>query len=280
MRFLHFILSHSIFIALCAVGFSYRTNVLLHLTLNKNILLFIFFSTICSYNFYWLLSKFHFENSKIKVAFLKKNISFFIIFFMAAVFTFYYFLQVQFILPYLIISAGLILLYALPLLPFKLSNYFKKFGFAKTILLAFSWAFITTLFPLSSNIISLNKSVSVLLLSSNFFYVLLLCILFDSRDAAIDKIHGLHSLATDVNNKSISNIIKIVLLLYLLSSFFLCKLLGNYYQLIANGFSAMLFLVVYYFSIKKQGFVFYYFLVDGLMLASAVVTYLLEYIKS
>ncbi len=279
MRFLHFILSHSIFIALCAVGFSYRSNIVLHLAPNKSLLLFIFFSTICSYNFYWLLSKFHFDNSSITVAFLKKNSSFIIIFFLASAFTFYYFLQVPFILPYLVISVLLILLYSSPLLPFKLSLYFQKFGFAKTILLAFSWAFITTLFPISANMIGLNKSVIALLFLSNFFYVLLLCILFDSRDAAIDKIHGLHSLATDVSNKSISIIVKMVLLLYLLSSFFLCKLLSNYFQLVANGFSATLFLLLYYFSNKKQGFVFYYFLVDGLMIASAFVTYIADVIK-
>ena len=73
MKWLHFILSHSIFIAVCAVALAFQTAQLLKLDINLFVYGFIFFATLCSYNFYWILSKLSFAPKKKNTATFKKR---------------------------------------------------------------------------------------------------------------------------------------------------------------------------------------------------------------
>ena len=105
MRFLHFILSHSIFIALCAMGLCYQTSLVLHTQNSLSLYGFIFFSTICSYNFYWLLSKFYFTKNGMNWGFIKEQLSFVVLFFTALVGTVYSVIKLPFIIPYVSLGA-------------------------------------------------------------------------------------------------------------------------------------------------------------------------------
>ena len=47
-----------------------------------------------------------------------------------------------------------------------------------------------------------------------------------------------------------------------------------WHQLVALQISTLALSVVYFYATKKQGYFFYYFIVDGLMLFSALATYI------
>ena len=74
MKWLHFILSHSIFIAVCAVALAFQTAQLRHFTNSVFVYGFIFFATLCSYNFYWILSRFSFAENVTITGLLKKEL--------------------------------------------------------------------------------------------------------------------------------------------------------------------------------------------------------------
>jgi len=143
----------------------------------------------------------------------------------------------------------------------------------KTVLLAFTWAIITTLVPLQVSIWSMGSLASLVFIS-RFLFMLLLCIIFDKRDEAVDKIRGLQSLATFFNP----------LLLHLLVAFIFIGYIGiNYFmrcygvkndQVIALSVIGLVTLIMYVASLQKKGYLFYYFGVDGLMFFSAVLTWL------
>jgi 4-hydroxybenzoate polyprenyltransferase len=276
MRFLHFILSHSIYIACCAVGLCFQTNVLLHNRHNENLYGFIFFSTLCSYNFYWLLSKFYFSDRKFNMLFISKQSTFFFIFLIAAFCTCYFVLQLALLIPYIIVGVFLTLLYSLPLWPFLFSKKLQHAGFIKTILLSLTWAYVTTFLPLidfcSNN--SLPTLFVILLFATRFFFMLLLCIIFDTRDISMDKINGLHSLATDVSKKKLRIILAAVYFLHILFGLIFCFYYANIAQGIAFIFLCIILWLVYAQSLKTKNYVFYYFVVDGLMLLSAMVTFI------
>ena len=141
MRFLRFILSHSIFIACCAAALCLQTNILLHISNNTDIFCFVFFSTLCSYNFYWLLSKFYFSERKFDTLFFKKNINFFLLFFIATAGTLFFLTNLKSGYIYVIGAVALTLLYSLPLWPFAFFKKLQKAGFLKTILLSFLFSF-------------------------------------------------------------------------------------------------------------------------------------------
>lgn len=276
MRFFHFILSHSIFIACCAVGLCFQTNTLLHLPHNQNLYGFIFFSTLCSYNFYWLLSKFYFSDRKFNVVFIKKQFTFFFIFIVAGICTIYYVLKLPWLLPFIALGLIFTLLYTLPLWPFSFTKKLQHAGFFKTVLLSLTWAYVTIFLPvLDVYDVNLTLKLYVLLLfASRFFFMLLLCIIFDTRDISIDKINGLHSLATDVSKMNLRIILAFVYILHILSALLFCFYFANIIQAVAFIFVGIVFWILYAQSLKNKSYVFYYFLVDGLMLLSAVVSYL------
>lgn len=273
MRWLQFILSHSIFISICAAALCYQTFQLLHLPPNNFIYGLVFFATLSSYNFYWLISKYHFSDSGSLFPFVLKHISNFTIFIFAGIGLLFCLYFLPAIIPVISVSVLLTLLYSLPLWPVKKFKLIRKAGFLKTVLLAFTWTFVTIMIPVQQVILFSNRSLGLLFIA-RFLFMLMLCVIFDSRDIKIDKIHSLRSLATDVSRKALQIIMAIVFVLYLAAGFLLRYYFDDHAQLIAFLITGLVTLLVYRLSQKKQGYLFYYFLVDGMMLFSAAATYL------
>ncbi len=271
MKWLRFFFSHSVFISICAAALCFQTHILLGVEIRPLVYVLVFSSTLSGYNLYWLISKFHFSRHGFS-PFLKRNISNILILLLGTVSTVYCLVQ----LPYLTIvfTAGVLLtiLYSLPLWPFRFAKKLHKLGFLKTLLLAFTWTYITVMIPVTGHNVSATSICSLFL--ARFFFMLMLCAIFDSRDIAIDKMNNLRSLATDVSRRDLQMIMIISFTLYMLAGFFLRYNNGSELQLWAFSLTGLLTFLIYRLSIIKRGYFFYYFLVDGLMLFSAVLTYL------
>jgi 4-hydroxybenzoate polyprenyltransferase len=271
MRLLFFILSHSIFIAICAVALCFQTALLLHINLTAWLYSFVFFSTLCSYNFYWLLSGFTFSEQPLKL-FLKAYHTNVIVFFIAAIGLLFSLPHISNLLPAIILSLVFTLLYTIPLLPFKALHFARKVGLLKTLLLAFTWAFVTVYIPYKQ--VPTSDTLTLLLLFNNrFLFMLILCIIFDARDTKVDKIRGLQSLTTLVTPVTIRYIMGAVFMAYIINGVVFRIYYNEPMQIIALLVTGIVAAVVYFFSLKKQGYFFYYFLVDGLMLFSAIAAY-------
>ncbi|MFT3680609.1 MAG: hypothetical protein QM791_10080 [Ferruginibacter sp.] len=269
-RLFRFIISHAIFIALCAASLVCQTALLLNFEVSIYLVIFIFFSTLCSYNFHWLLGSMATRRQLSTGLILKQQRSLpFFVLGLAGLILFY--------IPSGISSINLLyaflltFIYSIPLMPFKHLAFTRKAGFLKTLLLAFTWTFVTAYIPIQTagRIIA---SEELLLLLRRFLFMLMLCILFDNRDISTDKIKGLHSLATDLSPGMMRWLIYGVFALL----FILPVLLGEHgitvKQSLALQLVAVITLVTYFYSRKKQGYFFYYFWVDGLMLLSALLT--------
>ncbi len=273
MKLLNFILSHSIFVSFCAVALCFQTAILFHLKVEASLYCLVFFASLCGYNFYWVLSNFYFHQQKLSPAFLQKNKSFIIIFsigFLGLVISFNFLENITwFILPALMLT----LIYSLPVWPFSFAAKLQKIGFFKTTLLAFTWAYVTVVIPAHHFFITNVKQLAIML-AARFCFMLLLCIIFDMRDVAIDKLHGLHSLATDVDAKKLSFIIYCAFFFYFITGFIIRIYFFESAQIIAFAIVGVVLWLMYKLSLQKRGYIFYYFFVDGLMLFSALATYL------
>ena len=271
MRILHFILSHSIFVACCAVGLCLETFLLLHLQISCNTIAFVFFSTICSYNFYWLVSKYHFVNDKNN--FVRNNLTYLYLLVSGAIGALFFFLNHSLSLISVFISILLTLLYSMPLWPFEFTKKMQQIGFVKTILLAFTWAFVTVILPAESEmVISLP---TLILFSTRFLFMLMLCIIFDMRDVDIDKINGLQSLVSKMNLGKMKKVFFVILFFYLITSvlFFYTSL--SLTHVLQSVFMAIVLLAAFRKSLQPQNYIFYYFYIDGLMLVSLISNILL-----
>ena len=273
MKWLHFILSHSVFIAVCAVAMAFQTALLLHLNNSFYLYGFIFFATLCSYNFYWIISKAAFTQPNNLSLLLKKEITGLVILFLSSIGVIFCLIKQPLPIGFIFTSVLLTCLYALPLLPFRGLHFIRRAGVLKTVLLAFTWAYVTVFIPLQKTY-PLLTGADWFVFTRRFLFMLMLCIIFDNRDKAVDKIRGLHSLATDLKPAHLKIIIGFIFIILFGTNFLYSFYSITFHQSIALHISTLALLAVYFFSTKKQGYLFYYFFVDGMMLFSALATYI------
>ncbi len=271
MKWLHFILSHSIFIAICAAALSFQTTQLLHYKVSWEVYGFVFFATLCSYNFYWIISKYSLSGKRSFSSMFQQDRVATIILAVSAAGMGFCFMLSSLKLSYVLAALVFTIIYAIPLLPFKFLHFTRKAGVLKTIVLAFTWTYVTVFLPIDKSF-GLLSGPDIFIMSRRFLFMLMLCIIFDNRDKAVDKIRGLHSLATDLGSQQLLLLIAVIFVI-LFGTNFLCVTYGiSFAQSIALQTSTIALLIVYFFSTRKQGYLFYYFIVDGLMLFSALTT--------
>jgi 4-hydroxybenzoate polyprenyltransferase len=274
MGWLRFILSHSIFVALCAVALCYQTYTVLLIQPDALLYGFVFFATLCSYNFYWLAGKFHYRRQKSIVAFIKANTSYLIVFLLSSIAMLYIAIKLTYLFPWMLVAGMLTFIYSTPLWNENAKAIAAKTGFFKTVLLSLTWALVTVIFP-AQELLQTDKSILVILLFfARFFLMLMLCLIFDMRDIHLDKMHGLHSLATDVSRQWLQVIMVSAFCIYVIAGLLVRMNLADNKQLIAHLVTGLIVWIVYRRSTKKQGYLFYYFLVDGLMLIASLTTFI------
>lgn len=273
MKWLHFILSHSIFIAVCAVAFTFQTAMLLKLNTDLFVYGFVFFATLCSYNFYWILSKLSFTSKRNIPDVLRKETKGFLLLIVSSSGLLYCFSQSSISLQLVIPAVLLTVLYTVPLLPLSFLKFTRKAGVLKTVLLAFTWTYVTVIVALQKDYWLLD-SADLFIINRRFLFMLMLCIIFDNRDKAVDKIRGLHSLATVLKPAHLRALVYLIFVILFTTNFSYRYYEITFSQSVALHISTLALLAVYFYSLKKRGYLFYYFFVDGMMLFSALATYI------
>ena len=267
---MHFIVSHAVWVAFCAACLVIQTIQLLQQPQNFHLAAFVFCATLCSYNFHYILAS-GLSRQTISFALFRNRISGVIVFAIGFTGATILFNKANISLAHLVVAALLTLLYSIPLLPFKQTAFTRRAGFLKTLLLAFTWMFVTAFLPLVQQQLQF-KAIGILIMAKRFLFMLMLCIIFDNRDVAVDKVHGLHSLATDLQPKTMQWLITVVFASLFTLNFFLGRHGVDAKQVLALQVSALATLFVYFYSTKKRGYLFYYFIVDGMMALMAGLT--------
>lgn len=263
-------LSHAIWIAVCAASLVFQSMQLMHLPINIHLVAFVFFATLCSYNFHYMLG--HFSSQK-KISFPLLFSRYTALLFLSAggVGVLLALSSAHIRWQNVLIAFALTFVYSLPLLPFKQLAFARKAGFLKTLLLTFTWMFVTAYLPLSQYNMAFTTA-GLLLMAKRFLFMLMLCILFDNRDITVDKIRGLSSLATDLSPKAMRWLIAVVFSALFVINFMLGRHGLSGRVVLALQLSAFINVVIYFLSLKKQGYVFYYFVVDGMMVLMTLLT--------
>jgi 4-hydroxybenzoate polyprenyltransferase len=248
----------------------FQTIHLLHVPVNDYLIGFVFCATIASYNFHYILAG-AIGQQKLSWSLFSRRPTATFLFLAAAGCAAILFFPSRISMAYALFSVFLTIIYSVPLLPYKQLDVARKAGLLKTILLAFTWTFVTAYLPIVQQGLPLS-TLGLLILAKRFLFMLLLCIIFDSRDVNIDRVNGLHSLATDLSPKFIQRLIFIVFVCLFILNFYFGKHGVTSRQVIALQCSSLAALLVYFLSLKKQGYFFYYFIVDGMMILMTALT--------
>lgn len=273
-----FIVFTSLFIAVCAVLMVYQTTFLFNLPLSTRLIGFVFFGSVCSYNFHWFLTPPNVKQPSEKV---RWNINYkylhlvlFIIGLIAsAIFTFLLLRH----WVWLILTAFLTFMYSAPKLSFPIFINLRKIAIGKTIFLAFAWAHITSLLPIVIESPYLTAG-EIWYVINRFFYLYAICIVFDRRDVEEDRKAGIKSLITYLNEKGIDRLFWGTLIAFLVTTILLLRYLF-FYQVLALLIPGLILAILYKPSKKNHSDYLYYFVLDGLMMLSAPILLLFTFVR-
>jgi len=271
-----FFIFSSLFIAVCAVLMVHQANHLLHLQYYRTpYLLFVFCSTICSYNFHWYLTPYA-ESEQLRARWMQKhnhyNLIFFFIGLAGCAVLFFYLIHHWF---WLMGAVFLTFLYSAPKIPLPLFQHLKNVAIGKTIFLAFVWMYVTTLLPLfiSSKVIHTPE---ILFCMSRFFLIYAICILFDYRDREQDKKEGIRSMITYFNERGVDLLFYLSWLTFVISTVVLYYYHFSLTVIILLLAPGAILIAIYQKAKTTFSDYVYYFALDGLMGFSSLLTLFLS----
>ncbi len=255
----------------------HQSNDLLNLEYNhRSYYLFVFFSTICSYNLHWYLTEGDgAEKTRIYWTHQHKNLQLFLVaggFAMAAWFA------IPFLEHWLWLAGSVLFtfLYTAPKMPFRLSLFLRKIAIAKTLYLSFVWTYVTTVLPTVFSESDLEAE-TILFIIARFFFIYAICVMFDYRDRESDRKEGIRSLITLLNERGINGVfyssIAISIVAYTSLFFFAMP----FFLVLILIIPVIIATMLYPSSKGIRSDYFYYFILDGLMMLSALFTPFLSF---
>ena len=273
----NYFLFTSLFIAGCAMLMVHQAHELLFLRFDlPAYLAFVFFATLSSYNFHWYLTpNTPSENARVKWTQQHKTLHLALtaIGGLGAAWFFFHFIYHWY---WLMGAVVLTFLYSAPKLSHGPFQLLKKIAVGKTLFLTFVWTYVTTILPIAFDGGRWNNA-SLFYILSRFFLIYAICIIFDYRDRDYDRREGIRSMITWLNEKGINT-----LFYFSLSMFVACSVALRFYEMpvliIACLVSPLLILIPLY-PVAKKNFsdYLYYFVLDGLMMFSSILTAFLPF---
>ena len=275
-KILDFILFTSLYISCCAVIMVYQAySLIIDRPVNAYFAAFVFFSTVCSYNFHWALTPGTIAPSQ-RLQWDEKHKSYHLLLSIAglagAAICFFFIKDHWFFIG---IAAILTFLYSAPKISFPPFQWLKKIAIGKTIFLAMTWTYVTAVLPiLIEGNIATEKA--ILFCAGQFFFIYAICILFDFRDREYDKAEGIRSMITYFNERGIDILFAISIIVFFALSILLNHAGIQWINIILLLVPAFLVIGSYKYAKRNSSDYLYYFVLDGLMMLSGLLLWLVS----
>ena len=265
-----FFVYSSLYVAVCAVLMIWQTSrLLLGIPPSGRLLGFVFFSTICSYNFHWYLTPRSASPSR-RVQWTHRHKALhFILYLTGVVGAIVYFFYLTPFIPALCFGALLTFLYSAPKLPQRVFHQLRRIAIGKTIFLAAVWVYVTTLLPIIVAEAPWRPSF-LLFTAGRFFLTYGICVLFDYRDRQDDRAQGIRSLITLLNERAIDWLFTASVVLFFLSNIALSWYHYPAFYILLLLIPGALMAVLYRKAKRNFSDDLYYIVLDGLMMFSSL----------
>jgi len=275
-QFFDFFIFTSLFIACCAVLMVQQTAALFALQLPLPAYLFVFFGSVCSYNFHWFLTPPEISSSSYKLRWSISNKSLHL--FLCVVGTIGALVTSLFLMQYWIwlgLTAFLTFLYSAPKISWAPFIQLRRIAIGKTIFLAFAWAHVTALLPLLVSQTPVQQQ-HLWFVINRFFFIYCICIVFDRRDVIQDREAGIKSLVTFLSDRGIDVLFWCSAVFVVGSSYLLLRWISLSDAIILTV-PVVIMACLYNPAKKTSSDYVYYFLLDGLMAVSAPILILAKF---
>lgn len=274
---LHYIIYPNLFMVVCALLMTQQTIDLFGLRLSHAALIpFIASATLCSYSLHWYLTPAHADapakpGTSPRLSWNGRNSKLLFLLFGTGLLGSMLFIipLLEHILP-ITVAMTLAFLYTAPKIRFKPLAWLSRIQVAKTLFLAFTWMYVTTLLPMLVDEEKLDGP-HILFCASRLFFIYAICVLFDHRDRDEDRRQRIRSLPTIMNDAQVRWLFLSTLVGYLL---FTLALAGTFPAriIMALAFPGLIAALLFRRAMQKPTDLLFYFVLDGLMALSSVIT--------
>jgi 4-hydroxybenzoate polyprenyltransferase len=248
---------------------TWQSSHLLHLSISANYYWFVFFATVCSYNFHWYLtppSKSSAVRSLWSLNHKNTHLLFYFAGIIGSVIFFYKLRQHWFALFF---ATLLTFLYSAPKIPLPYFRFLKQVAIGKTIFLSTVWTYVTAILPVFIAGLHFNHQMKWFA-TSRFFLVYAICMLFDYRDRSEDKQEGIRTFVNYFDETGVNRLFVSTIIAFIIFTLALVSAGVSYITVIAIIFPGIILLAIYPYSKLSVSDYLYYFVLDGLMMLSAL----------
>jgi 4-hydroxybenzoate polyprenyltransferase len=249
---------------------TWQCSYLLHLNVPTDYYGFVFFATICSYNFHWYLTPVSHSSGDRTRWSARHRITHLILYFtgVAGAILFFYKLRNHWFA--LCIATLLTFLYSAPKIPLPYFRFLKQVAVGKTIFLTSVWTYVTAIMPVFVSGQKYFSHEMKWFAASRFFLIYGICILFDYRDRADDRQEGLRTLVNYFDEVAVSRLFRFAFIAFILFSFGLLFSGVPVLTIVVIIIPGIVLYGLFEYAKRSISDYFYYFVLDGLMMLSAL----------
>ncbi|WP_121355176.1 UbiA prenyltransferase family protein [Flavisolibacter nicotianae] len=268
----------SLFIATCAVLMVYQASLLFDVSFSLPLYAFVFFGSVCSYNFHWFLTPPDVPATSYKMRWNLSNRNLHLVLaLIGAVGAGVCCILLLKHWVWLALTAFFTFLYSAPMIQHPLFTWLRRIAVGKTIYLAAAWTHVTSFLPLVISLKSLS-AVHVWYVVNRFFFLYAICIVFDRRDVESDRRAGIRSLITYFSAAGIDRLFWFSTAVTAITSYLLTRWLAPL-DVVILLLPALIMALLYQSSKQSKSDYLYYFLLDGLMALSAPILILAKFAR-
>jgi 4-hydroxybenzoate polyprenyltransferase len=235
---------------------------------------FIASSTLLSYNLHWYLVNDELRITE-RIKWTRKHKFLLLLLAIAgAAMSAFYFFRLRHHWVTMIIPVFITVIYTAPKIPAL--DKLKTLAYGKTFLLAFTWTYVTVIMPLW---IYGNEwsSTAILFFLSRFFLIYPICLLFDYRDREEDLQQGLTTLPARISTKTLGILFYTIMTLFIFTTSLLLYKEDLKNEILILLIPGVILALLYPMAKRNFSDYLYYFILDGLMMLSAILSILISF---
>ena len=248
---------------------TWQSSHLLNLTISSDYYWFVFFATLCSYNFHWYLTPHSLHaGERIDWSAHHKN-THAILYFAGVIGSVVFFYKLRIHWFGLFFATLLTFLYSAPKIPLPFFRFLKQVAIGKTIFLASVWTYVTTILPVFLAGLHFNHTMKWFS-ASRFFLIYGICILFDFRDRDDDKEEGIRTMVNYFEEPGVDRLFLLSSIAFIVFSAGLLITGISLWKVALLILPGIILFFIYDKAKKSVSDYLYYFVLDGLMMLSAL----------
>ncbi len=250
---------------------TWQSSYLLGLHVTWNYYGFVFFATLCSYNFHLYLTPVtaHRAADRSQWSARHKNTQL-LFYFIGVIGSLIFFFKLKNHWFALFFATLLTFLYSAPKIPLPYFRFLKQVAVGKTIFLTAVWTYVTAILPVFISGEQHFTHEMKWFAASRFFLIYGICILFDYRDREDDREEGLRTLVNYFDETAVTRLFRFALIAFI---FFTCGLLISGVPVVSVVFiliPGFILLILFRQAKKSESDYLFYFVLDGLMMLSGL----------